>query len=395
MRLNNLIKIIESLAPLHLAEAWDKVGLHVGDPIQNIRRATLCIDLTMPVLAEAIADKSQLVIAYHPPIFKPIDRLTAGPWKADILRLAIQKNIAIYSPHTALDAARGGPNDWLASSLEPIAQSVPITPHTSADPSDDETTLYKVAVFTPRDDADTIRNAMADAGAGHLGNYRECSFNIDGVGTFRGLPDSNPAIGKPGTLERVDETRVEMIVPAPHLARVLNAIRKAHRYEEPAIDVYKLTPPTFSPATSPTFFSASSNASSDLNMATGAGRLITLAKPITPTTLANRLKKHLKLKHLKITPTKKPIRTIALCVGAGGSLFESPNASHADAYVTGEMQHHQALDLAQQHKTVILAGHTNTERPYLPTYRKNLTRKTGTAIHWSIAKSDRSPCQII
>lgn len=388
-----VLDAIETIAPLPLAEPWDKVGLHVGNRSQRITRALLCIDLTEPVLDEAAKRKAQLIIAYHPVIFTPVDRLTDATWQQRVLIEAVRRNIAVYCPHTALDAAKGGPNDSLAQGLgKGTLQPLTPTPApgssrapaaTAAGDAPATAQQYKLVVFVPEADADALRARLSDAGAGVIGNYTQCSFGSAGQGTFLGGAGSNPAVGRAGQLERVAELRMEMVVPAAALPAAIETLRKHHPYEEPAFDVYRLT-------------ATAGRQADDDPAATGAGRLLTLDKPATADALVHAVKRRLALSRLRVArpPGADQVRTVAVCVGAGGSLFEHVEA---DAYVTGEMRHHDVLDLTARGKLVILAGHTHTERPYLPTYRQRLADACATArlpaIDWHISEADRAPWQ--
>lgn len=365
MKLSRILTALEALAPHDLAEPWDQVGLHVGDPDQPISRALLCIDLTEPVLDEAIKQRAQLVVAYHPPIFTPLPRLTTSDTKQRIILRAARKGIAIYSPHTALDAAQGGVNDWLADGLGD-GQVRTIKPSTPAGGQG-----FKLVTFIPHDALDPVRSAMCQAGAGHIGDYEACSFTSEGQGTFRGGDSTSPTIGKAGRFERVPETRLELPVPAARLPGVLDALRTAHPYEEPAFDIYPLQKVA--------------------DARTGQGRVVTLDKPITMATLIKRVKTRLGVKHLEVASPRgtKRIERIGLCAGAGGSLLGE--AGPIDAFLTGEMRHHDALDAVSRGIALLLAGHTQTERPYLPTYRRNIKKQTGQAIQWQISKADRPP----
>lgn len=380
MKAIEVINVLRDIAPEHLAESWDKVGLHVGRQEQIVRRTLLCIDLTEAVLEEAIKKKCQLIVAYHPPIFNPIERLVAdadirnkNSWKQTLLVRLIEAGIAVYSPHTALDAVRGGINDWLCDGLGKQGDRWSIG---SREPRND---LYKIVVFTQVADGDEVRRAMSDAGAGGIGNYSECSYNAQGFGTFRPGQGAKPTIGNVGELESVDELRLEMICHRVSVGDILRAAREAHPYEEPAIDVIKLAP----------YFEAEDEEQ-------GGGRVVNLTSGITPQTLVRRVKTHLRLGNVKVAmPAKRDsnaggkIEQIAVCVGAGGSLFEK--VPLCDAYVTGEMQHHQVLDLQQRGATVILAGHTNTERPFLPTYRDMIDERTPKSLKVEVSGADKAP----
>jgi dinuclear metal center YbgI/SA1388 family protein len=389
MKLEAVLAVLRSVAPEHLAEDWDQAGLHLaGDLGANkpVRKALLCIDLTPAVLAEAIEKKCRLIVAYHPPIFHPLKRLADRDWKEQMLAEAVRHGIAVYSPHTALDAVRQGMNDWLCEGLGTTATRWSIVP-----PGHRQSPYCKIVVYVPRECSEDLRKAMAEAGCGYIGNYSHCSFNLDGLGTFKGDPGTNPAIGSPGHLETVEETRVEMICRKNIAGEALRSIRAAHPYEEPAIDVFALmegTPPEDEWQT--------------------PGRIAWLKQPTSAETLIRRVKKTLGLKKLKAaippdygTPHDQPdgflpgkLLKIAVCVGAGGSLFEKPLAD-ADAYITGEMQHHQVLDLYLKGKVVILAGHTNTERPFLRNYRGRIIEQGGGKVDWLISEQDRAPMQIM
>ncbi len=367
MKLSRIIEALESLAPQHLAESWDQVGLHVGNPEQRVSRAMLCIDLTESVLDEAITQQIQLIVAYHPPIFKPLARLTTTDLKQRIIHTAARKGIAIYSPHTALDAAKGGVNDWLAYGLG--AGSVRVIK-----PCDCTAKRFKLVTFVPFEALDAVRTAICNAGAGRIGEYELCSYASDGTGTFKGGNATSPTIGQAGRFERVEEARLEVPVPANRLADVLSALRTAHPYEEPAFDVYPLE--------------------SVSDTQTGQGRVVTLDKPVSLTSLTKRIKDHLGVKHLEVTAGmgQSSIQRIGLCAGAGGSLMS--DAGPIDAFFTGEMRHHDALEAAGRGVAVILAGHTQTERPYLPTFRGNLKKLTGSAVTWQISRQDKPPTEV-
>lgn len=384
MKLNALLTTFTRVAPEELAEDWDQVGIHLAGNGKPIRKALMCIDLTPAVLDEAIAQKCQLIVAYHPPIFQPLTRLADRDWKETMLALTVRKGIAIYSPHTALDAVRPGMNDWLCDGLGKASVRWSI-----GSPAEDHRGDYKIVVYVPNDDAKKVRQAMFDAGGGTIGKYRDCSFTVEGTGSFTAGKGTHPAIGKPGRPEAVPETRIELVCDAYSFPYVIKACRAAHPYEEPAIDTFQLIRelPIEEEHQTP-------------------GRVHVLENPVPAKRLVTRVKKVLGQKHLKASipdaygeppfaGAERPntIQTIAVCVGAGGSLFEKYPL--ADAYITGEMQHHHILDLHQQGKVVILAGHTNTERPFLKNYRQALIDAGGEKVDWLISEADRAPMDIV
>lgn len=370
MLLNDLLDAARTIAPESLAEPWDKVGLHVGDPGATVRSAMLCIDLTPDVANEAITRKVQLVIAYHPPIFEPLKMVVTTEPRGAVIHRLIRAGVAVYSPHTALDAAVGGVNDWLAAGLGP-GRGRPIKP---TEPTAQG--HVKLVTFVPADHAEAVRDAMSDAGAGCIGNYDSCSFSHPGEGAFRGGRDTKPFIGTPGKLERVAEVRLEMICRRSVLPAALRAMRESHPYEEPAFDLIPLEP---APPVD------------DAHL-TGQGRIWTLDEPIPLATLQNRVRRRLGVTTLELAVpvrwSRMKITTVAVCAGAGASLLVG---CEADVYLTGEMRHHDLMAATQRGRIVILAGHTQTERPYLLEYRRRLQGATKGGVEWHISKKDRAP----
>lgn len=369
MRLETVLQTLRRIAPENLAESWDKVGLAVGDTAWSVRAGLLCIDLTEAVLAEAKSRRANLIVAYHPPIFKPLDALTSSNVKQRVILNAAAAKIAIYSPHTALDAASGGVNDWLCDGLgtgtrRPIVSSVGAAED-----------ACKLVTFVPVEHADTLRASLAAAGAGRIGAYDQCSFGVVGEGSFRGGAGTNPTVGRAGRLERVPELRLEMICPKRSLADVLTALRATHPYEEPAFDIYPLiAEPVCSPV--------------------GMGRVLELDRPASLASIVRRVKRHLGVNHVEVSDGSKKtsIRTIGVCAGAGGSLLDK--AGPIDLFLTGEMRHHDVLDARTRGINIILAGHTQTERPYLHTYANHIRSMLGNKPPWYVSNADIAPSSI-
>lgn len=362
---------MESVAPRRLAESWDNVGLLLGDASAPCSRVLATIDLTGTVLQEALDLQVDAIVAYHPPIFEPLKRLCASDAKQRLLLETAQAGIALLSPHTALDAARGGVNDWLAEgvagSWKEVERAKNYEPlRTSASVPGGE--AFKVVVFVPNDAAASVRDAMAEAGAGVIGRYDRCSTMAPVIGTFRGLPDSRPTIGEVGRIEEVAEIRLEMVAGKERLAWVLAAMRAVHPYETPAFEVHGL-------AARP-------------SLDEGQGRLIALRSPATTRQIAARLKKHLGVRRIEVAGDggsggahgggatrvgatgnhgKDTLHErIGLCAGAGYQLAADAFARGATLFVTGEARHHDQLACVERGASLLLAGHTNTERGYLP-----------------------------
>src|SRR5262249_27250144 len=229
MKLADAIAVLEQIAPTRHAESWDNVGLLVGDPDQTVSRAILTIDYTRAVADEARKRNCDLIIAYHPPIFDGLKKIKS----TNLIFDAIRRGVAIYSPHTALDVAPGGTNDMLADVLGLKTRG----PLKQASPTPQE---YKLVTFVPIKDVEKVSQALFKVGAGHIGNYHSCSFRTAGTGTFFGQEGTDPTVGQSGRLEKVDEIRLETILPITALPNVIKALRESHPYEEPAFDLNML-----------------------------------------------------------------------------------------------------------------------------------------------------------
>lgn len=371
----DLVAAVERLAPPELAEPWDRVGLHVGRHGAELGGPVLLtIDLTERVLAEAIAARASAILAYHPPIWNPLKTVTDATARERIIYRAIEAGIAIYSPHTALDAAPGGLTDWLCECLSADGGGMPgdcraLTPYTQPDP----TREVKIVTFVPEKDLDRLRMALASAGAGIIGRYRVCAFATPGTGSFFGMEGTAPSAGSPGQVETVPEIRLEMVCSERALALAVETLREFHPYEEPAIDVYDLH--------------------GEPRRGIGLGRRLVLDQPASVGELARRLRDHLGVARLQIALTDQadpPRGTIAVVAGSGSDALALAIREKCDVFVTGEMTHHTILDALHAGVNVVLAGHTNTERGYLP----RLARKLGDlvkGVEFRISTADRDP----
>jgi dinuclear metal center YbgI/SA1388 family protein len=375
MKLSDLVGAMSAAAPLALAESWDNVGLLVGSADRPLSGPVLLtIDLTESVLEEAIGHKASAVVAYHPPLWDPIKRITAETPRGRILLGAIEHGIAIYSPHTALDATPGGVTDWLCEGLSGgvdgkiAGDSRALIPHQVRN----ESQQVKIVTFVPEAHVEDVRNALGSGGAGIIGHYRLCSFTAHGEGTFLGDESTLPTVGMKGRLERAHEVRLEMVCSRTALPTALEVLRNFHPYEEPAIDVYELLPRP--------------------DRHSGPGRRLILDQPATMSVLAERLKKFLGISvaNLALVGADRPVRRIGVCPGSGASLVAAARAEECEVFVTGEMKHHEMLDALHGGMSLILAGHTNTERGYLPRLARTL-EKSLPGLKALISQSDRSP----
>ena len=360
MKLSNVVNLLEQIAPTNFAESWDNVGLLAGDPASSIRRILLTIDFTSQVVREAISQRADLVIAYHPPIFEPIKRLTAK----NPVFTAISNGIALYSPHTALDVADGGTNDMLADVLGLIDRA----PLRAASAEANE---YKLVTFVPFEHVDKVSRALFAAGAGRIGNYTSCSFRAEGTGTFFGEPGTNPTVGKQGKLEKAEEIRLETVVPIARVDEVVRALRKSHPYEEPAFDLNQLA--------------ASSSG--------GMGRIGSL-KSASRSAIFSRIKRGLKINRLLIAgPRTGTLTRGAVCAGSCGNLVNDAIAGGAQLFLTGEMRHHDALKAAASGMTVVCALHSNSERPVLGRIQSKL-KSLAPELKVALSRADGDPFAI-
>lgn len=368
MSVETLLNALESIAPPRYAEPWDNVGLLIGSRSWPADRVVLTIDLTEAVLHEAIDAGAQTIVAYHPPIFTPMTRMTNETRAQRIALAAAQAGIAVYSPHTALDAAPGGVNDWLAGGLG-SGDVRALTARATLPPTEE----FKLVTFCPHEAVDALRNGLAAVGAGRIGAYELCSFELRGTGTFRGGEGTRPVLGRAGVLEQVPETRLEMVCPGSALALAVLTLRQLHPYEEPPIEIYALQP---RPARN-----------------VGEGRRVVLDQKAGLRELVERIKKHLGVSTVRVAVAPGAPRrfgTLAACAGAGGSLLDRVIEQGCELFLTGEMRHHDVLDAQGRGCTVVLAGHTNTERGYLRVLRKKLAALLRD-VTITISKTDGDP----
>jgi dinuclear metal center YbgI/SA1388 family protein len=379
MRMGDLIGAMERIAPLEHAESWDRVGLLVGSRGRDLDGpVVLTIDLTERVLAEALASDASAIVAYHPPIWDPLARVTDATPQQRIVMGCLERGIGVYSPHTALDAVPGGICDWLCEGLSgglegKIAGDCrALTPHASRPVTQE----VKIVTFVPASHVDTLRNALATAGAGIIGGYQVCSFIAPGTGTFLGGAGTNPAVGSAGRLESASELRLEMVASKASLPLALQTLRRFHPYETPSVDVYDLLPHP--------------------QREYGAGRRLVLDRPVAVRALAERLKAFLGTPSVRFADAghQGPVRVVGVCPGSGSSLLATAKAEGCEVYVTGECSHHQVLASLHAGVSVILGEHTGTERGYLPRLAARLTKELP-GLDVRLATADVDPLQPI
>ncbi|MBL7106708.1 MAG: Nif3-like dinuclear metal center hexameric protein [Phycisphaerae bacterium] len=364
MKVKNLAKIIDSIAPPQLALDWDNVGLLVGDSEKPIKTVLLTIDITKDVLAEAAKLNTDMILSYHPVIWDGLKTVTStGP--GSIVYQLIRSNTPVYSIHTALDIAKDGVNDALAKMLG-LKDPEPIGDYVQPKNADN----YKLITFVPPESLKTLTNALFKAGAGAIGNYSRCGFTSEGTGSFLPLKGAKPAIGKVGKIEKLNEIKFESIVPAAKLDNVLAELLKNHPYETPAHDVIKLhrDPQKF-----------------------GLGRIGNLKEPMTIEQIIKIVKKHTGTKAFgMVGPEKRTVKKAAVCAGSCGKIINSVIAQKTDLYLTGELKHHHAIAAREANLTCICLSHTVSERFMLKILAKRL-QKLANTITFKVSKKDSDP----
>jgi dinuclear metal center YbgI/SA1388 family protein len=332
-RVQDLLGLLHGLYPPDLAEEWDNVGLQVGDPAATVERVLVALDPGGAAVAAACGQGAQLLVTHHPLLFKPLRRLTPEDPVGRVVWQAVRDGVAIVSAHTNLDVAADGLNDWLAARLE-LAVAEPLQPATGH--------LLKLVVFVPVDHVDAVAEGLFAAGAGHLGGYDQCSFRSAGVGTFRPGPGTTPFIGEAGRPERVEEVRLETVVPQRRLSRVLEKLARVHPYEEVAYDLLPLA---------------------NTLPGTGLGRIGQLADPLTLTLLADRLKTVLGCQTVRLVGApERVVGKVAVCGGSGAGLIQEAKRRGADVLVTGDVKYHEARLAEDLGLALLDAGHFATER---------------------------------
>lgn len=332
MKLKEITQYLERIAPLSYQETYDNSGLIVGHPDDEVTKALISLDCTEAVVDEAIAKGCDLIISHHPIVFKGLKKFNNKNYVERTVIKAIKNNIALYAIHTNLDNVTGGVSSKIADKLGLMDQAI-LSPKSGL--------LKKLVVYVPRAHVEEVRQALFDAGAGSIGDYDQCSYNTAGYGTFRPLDGAQPAIGEVGVQERVEETKIEVIFPAPAERGIVVAMLAVHPYEEVAYHIVALE--------------------NNLQQV-GAGVIGNLPVPMDATSILPYLKERLKLNVIRHTALlDRPIERIAVCGGAGGFLLNEAKRSGADIFVTADYKYHEFFD-AEGDLTIADIGHFESEQ---------------------------------
>jgi len=332
MKLKNICDSLEAFAPLYLQENYDNSGLLIGDKNKIISNAIISLDVTEEILEDAIKSKVDLIIAHHPLIFKSLKKLTGSNMIERIVQKAIKNDIAIYAIHTNLDNVFEGVNNIFAKQLGLINLKI-LQPKPE--------TLKKIMVYVPISHSDSLRAALFAIGAGNIGNYDSCSFQLEGKGSFKALAGSNPYIGKENILHFEEENKIEMVFPAYLKTKIIQTILENHPYEEPAYDIFALE--------------------NEWDK-TGAGMIGYLEKPMEEIEFLNFVKKQMGSNCIRFSPLiGKSVEKIALCGGSGSFLISEAKRAAADVFITGDIKYHEFFK-AENQMLIADIGHYESEQ---------------------------------
>lgn len=336
VKVRQILEAINQIAPWDIAESWDQVGLQVGDPDRKVTKALVALDLRPEVITEGLKLKVDGFITHHPLLFRPLSRIDLQTPLGKALQTLIQNDLFLIAAHTNVDKAAKGLNDYLATQLG-LTLTQPLEPSSTQ-------SLCKIVVFVPESHCEVLRVVMAKNGAGVIGAYQECAFEVKGTGSFRPTAIANPQFGNKEQLNRVSETRLEMIANQNAISRIIHAIYSHHPYEEPAVDIIPLL-----------------NSSRE-----GLGRIGELTTPLRFMEICQLVKERLKPQGARFSgDPAKNIRRVAICSGSGGSLLKTVLRRGADLYITGDLDYHDFLTAQEEGLAVIDAGHWATERGFI------------------------------
>ncbi|WP_448518091.1 Nif3-like dinuclear metal center hexameric protein [Rhodoflexus sp.] len=329
--IGHVARLLATLAPTALQESYDNAGLIVGSEQDALRGVLISLDATEEIVEEAIQNNCNLIVAHHPIIFSGLKKINGRSYVERTIIKAIKSDVAIYAIHTNLDNVRQGVNQQIANKIGLKNQQI-LAPKRG--------NLQKLSVFVPLSHTDAVRDAIAAAGAGQIGNYSHCTFTLRGEGTFKPNDKANPFIGQANQLERVAEDRLEAIFPTHLQGKIIAAMRAAHPYEEVAFDIYNLA---------------------NENPETGAGIIGELPEAMAATAFLTLLKNTFHtpcIRHTRLLD--KPVRRIAACGGSGSFLLDHAIGAGADFFVTADYKYHQFFDA--DNKIVIAdIGHYESE----------------------------------
>lgn len=341
-RVGDWLAVLDDLYPPAWAEEWDNSGFQVGDRRARAHRVLVALDPTPEVLTEAAEKECGLLVTHHPLLFRPRSVLDVAEPVARTAAEALRRGVTVIACHTNADVASPGVSDALADVLGVEVEG------TLQDTAAGE--QVKLITFVPAEATPKVLDAVAGAGAGTIGEYTHCSFRVRGTGTFLPSERANPSVGERERLNEVEEDRLEVVVPRARLEGAVAALLETHPYEEVAYDVYALA----------------------TGAGMGLGRVGRFPEPLDVAGLADRCRDRLGGAVRTVGDPDREVNRVALCAGAGASLIPSALRADVDAFITGDVKHHEALDAAGGGLAMLDPGHHATEWPFVPVLAQRL-----------------------
>jgi len=368
-KVSDIVGIINVLAPFSLAEEWDNAGLQVGNPAAPAGKIMVSLDPGRNAVEAAVAAGCQLLLTHHPLIFRPLKKISTADPPGRLLSFAISNDLAIIALHTNFDISDGGVNDLLAERLG-VSCCAPLKV-TFVDE------LVKLSVFVPKGYEEKVMEALFRF-SGIIGNYSECSFRTDGIGTFKPLQGAEPFKGEIGKREYAEENRIEVLLRKGDMNAAIKSLIAAHPYEEPAFDLYPLL---------------------NKGKAAGIGRIGVLSQPLTLVDFALTVKERLCPNGVRfVGDAERPVMKVALCGGSGASLFREARNQGAEVLVTGDVKYHEAREAEELGLALVDAGHFATELPMILGLKKQLGNelaKKGFEAEITAFEGEREPFRYI
>ena len=332
MKINEITKYLESLAPLNLQEDYDNSGFITGNKFWNVSNVLVCLDCTEDVVDEAIAKSCNLIVAHHPIVFSGLKSIVGKNYVERTIIKAIKNDIAIYAIHTNLDNIKDGVNAVIAKKIG-LENTKILRPKKDF--------IKKLSFYCPISDAQRIKDLLWEAGAGNIGNYSHCSFSTIGQGTFMGNDDSKPTLGQKNVLHTEKEEKIEMILPSYLQNRILDTLFSEHPYEEVAYEIHLLD---------------------NVNQDIGSGLYGKLKTPMKTKDFLKHLKKLMQTDCIRYTDLhKEQIETVAVCGGSGSFLLDDAKKVKADIFITGDFKYHEFFD-AENDIIIADIGHYESEQ---------------------------------
>jgi len=360
MKIQDVITFLEGIVPISSQESYDNCGLLIGDRTAEVKGVLLCLDSTEEVVEEAVRVGANLIIAHHPIIFKGLRSITGKNYVERTVLACIQHNIALYAIHTNLDNYRFGVNKEICDRLGLVNTSILV-------PKSD--VLYKLAVFVPAEHHSPVSQAIFAAGAGEIGNYRDCQFYQEGTGTFRPVGEAKPFSGNLGELRSEKEVKAEFLVSAHRLGSVIAAMKEAHPYEEVAHDVFVLK---------------------NTNQTEGSGMIGFLEHPMDEMEFLKKVKETFHCGSIRHTlMLGKPFSKVAVCGGSGSFLLKNALAAKADIFITADFKYHEFFD-AEGKIVIADIGHYESEQ-FTPNLLAELLKKKFTTFAVRLTEINTNP----